>query len=316
MSRIERAYGSMFGSEATKGKLYGGFYTLLFGVFGVLAGLALFIVSNGQEDRSSMFAWRESALVVASLSAPLIFFGIQLTLPSKKSLRNLSILGILVAFFSVVLFSVFYPTSINVADSGIEEQAKGDKTSLVAGTYIVGLGLILVGTFTSLIGYYVDRIQAVSGAAQQAGADGGAFDPNYDVPDSVIEKDIEYAMRKYKYAWGEGEGGGSNAVQINIADSFAPGVVVGGGKGVARTVQLETPQVDDATTALRNIRPSKDKTMSSEWTDEQTNALLAFRKQKAEMPQKFAPGGMKLGWWARFMIWLGFRKDPAQKAGK
>jgi hypothetical protein len=307
MARLEKAYSSTFGSESAKGMLYGGFYTLFGGIIAGLAAIVLLYVANS--NTAGLYDWRKVSFTLAAFSGALIFLGISMTLPSKKALRIVGSLGFLMCVAATAAFWAAYPLHFNVPDE------QGDYTEVVVGVYVLGVALVLTGTFTSLVGYYLDRVQASQTAARGGPGAADYFD-EYEVPDSVIEKDIEYAMKKYKYAWGEGQSA-SSGIQINIKDEFEAGTVVGGGKGVARTVTLEAPQVDDATKALRGIRPgAKEKTMATTEVDAQTNALLAFRKQKMDMQaQKAATRAAKRGWWARLMQWLGLRKSPSSPKG-
>jgi len=313
MARGEKVYSSLFGSQASKGQLYGGFYTLFGGIIVGLAAIVLLYVAPATEGQ---YDWRKVSFTLAALAGALVFLGIAWTLPSKKGLRAIGTVGFVLCLGATAAFWVAYPLHFNVPDS------QGDYTEAIIGVYVVGVALVLTGTFTSLVGYYLDRVQAAAAGSARGGPGGSDFYDEYEVPDSVIEKDIEYAMKKYKYAWGEGQTG-STGIQINIKDEFEAGTIVGGGKGVARTVTLEAPQVDDATKALRGIRPgAKEKTMATSEVDAQTNALLAFRKQKMEMQAQKA-AHRKLGWWTRMLMWLGLRKPPStaapvatQKVGK
>src|SRR5581483_2928554 len=103
-------------------------------------------------------------------------------------------------------------------------------------------------------------------------------------------------------------------LQINIKDEFEAGVTVGG-KGVASTVSLDSPQVDDATKVLRGIRPSKDKTLAGDWEQDTTKALLAFRQQKMQQDAtKAAAAARRRGFWARLWDWLTGRKPAGAAA--
>lgn len=309
MARLESAYSSLFGAESTKGNLYGGFYTLLGGAFLGLAALVLFLVANGQEG-ASLFRWREAALVLGSLALVGIFLGASIALPSRKGMRLVGLVGAGLCVLATILFSAHYPTEFNVKDSPNLEQASSDRTALDAGVYVVGLAVMLAALFTSLVGYYVDRIAPAAAGGRPGEA--GYVDPFYDVPDSVIERDVDEAMKRYKYAWGEGATGSATGIQINIQDEFEAGVKVGG-KGVARVVQLEAPQVEDATRALRTIRPKTDKELERGWVDDTTQALLASRKQKA-VAQEAAAAHRRLTWWQRLLIWLGLKRPPVAMA--
>lgn len=304
MARLEKVYSSVFGAEASKGQLYGGFYTMLAGVFAGFIAFVFFYVGNGKGAEANAYQWREAALAMGLLAGLAVFYGISLALPSKRGMRRVQIVALVVGAAAIGWFLRAYPLHFNVAGA----PGQTDYTWQIVGLYGLGLAVLLAGTFTSLIGYYLDRVQAAQGGGR--GAAGTDYFDEYEVPDSVIEKDIEYAMRKYRYAWGEGQSA-SSGVHINIKDDFEAGTVIGGGKGVARTVQLEAPQVDDATKALRSVRPgAKEKSMPTSEVDAQTNALLAFRKQKFEQMQA-KQSVRKLGWWARIMVWLGLKKAPA-----
>ena len=318
MAQMNKVYSSLFGSETSKGQLYGGFYTLFGGVLiGLAAIVLLFVAGNQPEGSSAEFSWRKASFVFAAAAGALVFLGVALTLPSKRSMRIVATVGLVLCAAGTAMFAYAYPMHFNVTDT------QGDYTEVTVGLYVLGIAIIIAATFTSLVGYYLDRVQAAAAGGPRGTAYSDQFD-EYEVPDSVIEKDIEYAMRKYKYAWGDGSAAASG-VQINIKDDFEAGTVIGGGKGVARTVQLEAPQVDDATKALRAVRPGqKEKSLPTAEVDAQTNALLAFRKQKFEQKaaKKSSPIG-KLGWWQRLLQFLGLRRPapavpqlPSQKVGK
>lgn len=317
---LESAYERAFGSAASKGQLYTGFFLLLAGVALAVAGIVVFQTSVTD------YGWREAAIVLASLSAPSIFLGIFWALPSKVAMRTIAVIGTGLCLIGTVLFSRFYPLQFNAP--GNENLGFPDRTGLVIGVYAVGLVMLLAGTFTSLIGYYLSRITAGATGAGRAAGTGVEFDPNaayqYDIPDSVIERDIELAMKRYKYSWG-GEGGSgaaSQGLQINVPDEFEPGVKIGG-KGIARTVSLETPQVDDATKKLRGMRPQTDRSMSGAWADESTKKLLEFRKKKEALveqrqaAQVAAAQSRRRSWWVRFLEFLGLRKpEPSPQKDK
>lgn len=321
---LESAYETAFGSRSSKGQLYSGFYLLLAGVALVVAGIVIYTVGAGRvqaapADNTTAYNIIEVGIVLALLGAPSIFLGIFWALPSKVSMRILAGIGSGLALLGAILFSYWYPLNINVQDSQVGQE---DHTGLVVFMYALGGVLLLVGTFTSLIGYYVSRVAVGGAAGSGRGAGVGEFSSpeyQYDIPDSVIEKDIELAMKRYKYAWG-GEGGSGQSqtgIQINVSDEFEKGVVVGG-KGVARTVHLETPQVDEATKRLRGMRPSTGKSVSGAWAEDSTKALLEFRKKheaQAEAKQSAAATTAsktgRRGFWARLLEFLGIRRREA-----
>lgn len=313
--RLERAYERVFGSKTSKGQLYTGFYLLLIGIALGAAGFVLYNLGTDKGDTANSYQWREAGLVLGSLAAPAVFLGIFWALPSKVSMRWLAGIGTLLCLGGTAFLSFAYPLHFNVAGS-----PQQDYTFAILSLFALGLVLILGGTFTSLIGYYLSRITGA--AATPTSRAGGELDISgaqfqYDVPDSVIERDIELAMKRYKYTWGsEGASTSQTGIQINVPDEFEKGVTIGG-RGVARSVQLETPQVEEATKRLRGMRPSVEKSVPSEWAEDSTKALLEFRKKKETLGttrgtqprtgQTEGPGA-----WGRFTRWIGrlFGRKP------
>lgn len=321
MARMEAAYSSLFGSPPSKGRLYGGFYTFLGGCFMGVAAVVFLFVANQYSGQPIEFRWREASYALAAVAGMALFGGIALTLPSKRSMRTAAVVGVVLCTVALMLFLADYPLHFNVPNAQV------DHTERDVGLYAVGLVLLLASAFTSLIGFYVDRITAAAGKAG-AGSDVGNVEGGYDIPDSVIEADVESAFKRYKYAWGdEGATAATSGIQINIQDEFEQGTVVGG-KGVARTVQLESPQVDEATQMLRSVRPKTERQVPSAWAEDATSALLKSRQQKAALVAagtSNAPG-RRLAWWQRLLQWLGVRRYatpssangdlPTHKVGK
>jgi hypothetical protein len=291
--RLERLLAPFFGPALSKGQLYGGFYLMTGGVVLGFAALILFLISNSQTG-VAVYNWREGAFVLGALAVPSIFLGVAVALPTKMAMRAGAALGLVLCAIAALLFSIHYPLHFNVPDSG-----QADHTALDVGLYSFGLVLLLASTFTSLIGYYTARPVSPS-----ANADGevGALPAGYDVPDWVVEKDIDFAMKKYGVSWGESpQARRAQGLQINVDDDLGPNVVIGGRKA-ARTVQLETPGLDDATKKLSTMRPNKKKVLDQDWGDDSMNALLNFRKAKAANPKEFAP---RASFWSRL-----FRRGP------
>lgn len=308
--RLENAYEKVFGSRASKEQLYAGFFLLLAGVVLALAGIVVFQVAPAD------YEWREAAIVLASLSAPSIFLGIFWALPSKASMRVVAAIGAGACLLGTILFVFYYPLQFNAP--GNEQFGYPDRTGVVVGVYAFGLAFLLGGTFTSLIGYYVGRITVAQAAAGRAASERTQYEAaqrhEYDIPDAVIERDIELAEKRYKYSWGGGASSESmTGIQLNVPDQFEAGVKVGG-KGVARTVQMDSPQVDDATKRLRAMRPTTDRSLPGQWAEDTTKALLEFRKKK-EALESAKPaasvgsdggqvGEKRPGLWARLWQWM------------
>ena len=285
---LEKFYEEKFGTPQSRGELYTGFFLIIVGFILAIAGVIIFAMMSKRTDLVS-YNWRETGGVIAALGPPAILVGISVTLPTKWTMRILDGLGILLTLVATALFMVYYPYRWNTATGH-------ELWSIVP--YVAGLAALLASTISSLIGYYVAR--ATAGLGGGGGSAGGAESGDaYDIPDSVIERDIELAMRRYNVSWG-GEGADSsskNQIQFDVKDDFAPGTVIGG-KGTARTVTLDAPQVDSATDKLRSIRGTKGTTaIGTSEVDASTEALLKFRAKKQE--QEVAKANKGFWQWLR-----------------
>lgn len=284
---LEKFYEDKFGSPQSRGELYTGFFLIIVGFILAIVGVIIFAMMSKRTDLTS-YNWRETGGVIAALGPPAILVGISITLPTKWTMRILDGIGIILTLVATGLFMAFYPYKWNTATGH-------ELWSIVL--YVTGLAALLASTISSLIGYYVAR--ATAGMGGGGGGSGEASYDNYDVPDSVIERDIELAMRRYSVSWG-GEGADSaskGGIQFGVQDEFAPGTVIGG-KGTARTVTLDAPQVDTATDKLRSLRGTKGTTaIGTAEVDASTNALLKFRQQKQE--QEVAKANKGFWQWLR-----------------
>lgn len=298
-TRLEKFYEDAFGAPQSRGELYTGFFLIITGFILGLTGVVLWVLQGGDQSLSS-FYWRETAGVIAALGPPAILVGISVTLPTKWTMRILDTIGVVLCLAGVGVFMYLYPHNWNV-ETGQERWG--------VLTYVAGCAALLASTLSSLIGYYVSRATAGVGGG---GYDVNASEYNYDIPDSVIEKDIELAMRRYNVSWG-GEGADAmkgGAVQFNVQDEFAAGTVIGG-KGVARSVTLDAPQVDTATDKLRSLRGGKGTTsVDTKAVDETTDALLKFRQKKVQ--QEAAKKNR--GFWAAIKRLFGIKPKPAVAA--
>ncbi len=288
MSTIETENRSPFGSKTSKGRLYGGFYLLIGGILLGLAALILFFIADAQGGRNE-FNWREGALATGAVALPLILLGTSVALPTKAAMRILSVVGLAFSLLATVLFVVHYPGHFNTNNAE-------DYTSLDTGVYVVGLAGMLAATFTAILGYYLDRLRP-AGAAEGEEED-DEFAAGYEVPDWVVERDIEYAMKKHGVELATGHE--DRSIRVDIAGTLGDlSKAKVGGLGKARTVQLDAEQVDSSVAAMSQVRPGGKRAIPGEWADESVGALLAFRRAKAQNPEAFTP--MKTGsWWNRF----------------
>lgn len=296
MTNLEDRYNNLFGTKTSKGQLYGGFFLLIAGIVLGLAALVLFFISYNTTG-DAVLRWREGAGTVGALALALIPFGVSLSLPTKTGMRVLSYIGLGLCVLATVLFFIHYPEHFNVKNKLQPGQTQADYIALDTSLYVVGFAALVATLFTSVIGYYLGRLQPV--AVTEDEVDDETYGPGYEVPDWVVERDIEYAMKKYGVSWGDGKGSGSSALNVNVADAVGGNFVVGG-LGKARTVQLDAEQVDAGVKGLTTIRPSKKPTLPSEWADQSVGALKALRAKQAAGETTVTPKAARPGFWTRF----------------
>lgn len=298
MTNLESRYDNLFGTKTSKGQLYGGFFLLIAGIVLGVAALILFFIAYNN-DGASVYNWRKGALTLGAAAGILLFFGPTVSLPTKTGMRILSYVGTGLCLLATVLFFFHYPNHFNVQDSSNPNQA--DYTGLDLLIYAGGLALLIATLFTSLIGYYLGRLQP-TGVATEDEVDDETYGPGYEVPDWVVERDIEYAMKKYGVSWGDGKGSGTSNLNVNVADAVGGNFVVGG-LGKARTVQLDSEQVDAGVKGLSTVRPSKKPSLPGEWADQSVGALKNLRRQQAGTGSAAAavtPKSARAGFWTRF----------------
>ncbi|HJQ93559.1 MAG TPA: hypothetical protein VJ874_04655, partial [Candidatus Thermoplasmatota archaeon] len=186
MTNLESRYDNLFGTKTSKGQLYGGFFLLIAGiVLGVVALILFFIADN--QDGGNVYDWRRGALTVGASAGILLFFGPTVSLPTKTGMRILSYVGTGLCLLATVLFFFHYPTNFNVPDS---RTGQADYAGLDLLIYAVGWALLVSTLFTSLIGYYLGRLQPTTTVTEDE-VDDETYGPGYEVPDWVVERDIE-----------------------------------------------------------------------------------------------------------------------------
>ncbi len=280
----------LLGQETTRGRLYAGLYLLLGGLFLGITALGLFFYA-GTREGASLFAWREAALILGALSISGFFVGISVALPSRPAMRVASYVGMGFCAVAIFLFALHYPMHFNVQNSPNPDQA--DYTALDTILFAVGLVLIAVGAFVSVVGYWIESLRW--------GAQGEAEDEwtgkGYEVPDWVVEQDLIDAEKRHGVSWGLGDNK-KDAVTIELPD-ISDGAVIGG-KGKVKKVRLSGARVDKATAGLRTTRPefARTRELDSEWADEAVEALRNFQREKEAKPHEFTP---KVGFWARLL---------------
>lgn len=303
MSNLESRYDNLFGTKTSKGQLYGGFFLLFAGALAVIAAIVLFFfayadgkfLANGDYN-DDYFTWMRVAIPLAAGGLTAILLGVTVALPTKTGMRILSYVGAFLCALATVLVAVHYPDNWAVSGSG-----QASYEGLDSGIFAVGAVFLLASLFTSIIGYYLGKLQPVTVAGEEE-TDDETYGPGYEVPDWVVERDIEYAMKRHGVSWGDGKSTGSTSLNVNVADAVGGKFVVGG-LGKARTVQLDAEQVDTGVSQLTTLRPSKKPTLPSEWADDSTKALRALRQKQqggGSDAASVTPKSARPGFWARF----------------
>lgn len=307
MSELENQYSSLFGTKTSKGQLRGGFFLLGLGVVLGLAALALFFLSYTASGTDQL-TWRKGALPLGTAAFGLILLGITVALPTTTGLRVLAYVGVACTAFATLLMAWHYNNNNFNVSAKNRGAGVADYLPLDLSLYVIGVGFQLAAIISSIVGFYLARVGPA--AAKDGEDDDETYGPGYEVPDWVVERDIEYAMKKFGVEVVGGKGSASAGMAVNIPDSFGGNMVVGG-LGKARTVQLDSSQVDEGVTQLSGVRPNKKGALPGEWADESTKALVAFRKQKAANPTHYVP--KKRSFWSR--IFGGGRKAASSPAG-
>lgn len=318
MTNLESRYDNLFGTKTSSGRLSGGFFLLIAGMLLAVAAMVLFFIAYGKgkflangDYNDEYFTWMRIAIPLVATGLTAIVLGVTVALPTKTGMRILSYVGTALCVLAIVLVTVHYPDNWAVSGSG-----QASYEGLDSGIFAIGMVFMLAALFTSIIGYYLGKLQPVT-VAGEAEADDESYGPGYEVPDWVVERDIEYAMKRHGVSWGDGKSGGSSNLNVNVADAVGGGFVVGG-LGKARTVQLDAEQVDTGVKGLTTIRPSKKPTLPSEWADDSTKALRALRnKQQSGGAEGAAvlPKSARPGFWRRFWNALTGRSQKVGTGG-
>ncbi len=279
MSDADR-YAGLFGSKTSKGQLQGGFLLLSLGALFGLAALILFISALfNTGDKTLYYNLMKAGLTMAPIGLGGILLGLTVALPTSAFLRVASYVGGFFLVVSALLFFFHYPNNFNVASKGSKLADYMGLDVLVA---VGGFVLMAAAAISSVVGYYLGRTTVVKGEDE---AEDDMYGAGYEIPDWVVERDIEFAMKKYGVSWGADTN--DNTIRVNVADTFAGAKI--GGLGKARVVQLDADQVDLGVAGLTKVRPQKGGAIPGEWADEATRALVAFRKQKESNPKAFTP---------------------------
>ncbi len=293
----ESRYTTLFGHEQSRTQVYTGLYLLLGGLVVGLGAVGLFLFAGSQEV-ARLYLWREGALALGAVAITTFFLGISVALPSNRFMQRASYLGVLLCGVSIILFMIHYPLHFNVQDSLDPNQQ--DYTAVDTILFALGLSIMVAGAFVSVVGYYIQRLSQWVEPESYVDEFGNK---TYEVPDWVVEKDLEDAMDRHGVSWGMGDD--ATSLQINVRDDMDGAVI--NAKGRVNIVEIDAKDNDEAVGALVGMRPENRnrRTVAADEVDDPVAALRAFRKQVKEDPKAFRvkqgglrkprQGGPKLG---------------------
>ncbi len=298
MGQLAAAYRRHFGGSQSAWQLYGGFAAFFAGT--ALGLIGILMVLGGDlliEEESARY---KAGIFIASLGMPLIFMGLQLTLPSRLVIHALAGLGAAVCLVGVVYFLQAWP-----AEWG--PRADVDRSAQVIGIYTLGLVLVVTTTAMALVVNFVSRHMVLPG---QELDDEMFNDPDRPVSMEEVLRDIEREVGRQKLTWGGMEEDRLPREFLKLRADFGPGATVSHGRAGKVTETLAN-EMDSAFTSLARLRGTEGREVSG---DDDTamaiDALKALRRaRQAEMERS---------WWYRFKRWLvtlftGKRTRPQEK---
>ena len=255
--------------EAPQWRAQAGLAVLAAGIVVGLAGVALFLAG---ERLVGGLAWREAAIALAALSVPLLFGGISLALPARWPMRGAALLGAGTTVSTIWLFLVHYPAHFNVAARGLRDEAP-----TIAALYAIGAALLTGALLAQIVGLSLRR-RAEAGEAD-------AWEEGYEVPDWLIERDIDEAMARHPVEWGalpkQAPG-----VELSVP-GFGSGTQVRG-RSAARRVRLAMPELEEKSRRLRDLGAAAVQVEAQPLVDA-TQALGDLRRLQAEHPRRYRP---------------------------
>lgn len=269
----------VLGPDAANGHLQAGLVALMTGIVLGASGVALYLTGELTGIDVDL-AWREAAIAMAALAAPMIFGGICLALPARPGLRVLAAVGAAVNVGAVVLFVLHYPDRFNAAVMG------SDRAPMDAAVYALGTAILSGTLLAQIVGVYVRG----RGAAEED----PWRDADYEVPDWLIEKDIDDAMARHPVQWGAGSAAG-HSVEIAV-HGFEDAVVRG--QGAARRVSLKVPELQRKTDRLRGLGATSVEVPGTSMVAAST-ALGELRRLQAAHPRRYRPP--RRSWWRRML---------------
>lgn len=284
MGQLAEAYRRHFGGTQSSAQLYGGFAAFFAGA--ALGLVGIMVVLSGDfliEESSSRY---KIGILIASLGMPLLFMGLQLTLPSRLVIHVLAGLGAAVCLAGVILFTQAWPGQWG-------PRAELDRSGQVIGVYTLGLVLLVTTTAMALVVNFVSRHMVLPGHE----LDDDLFaDPDRPVTMDEVMRDIEREVARQKLTWGGVEGDRLPREFLKLRADFGPDATVSHGRA-GKITETMANEMDLAFTSLARLRGTEGReTADEDDTSVAIDALKALRRaRQAEL---------EASWWYRFKRWL------------
>ncbi len=284
MNRFTQGYRNLIGTTQTPVQLYGGLTSFFAGCAMGLIGIL--IVLSGDILIEEVATRYKVGILIAALGMPLLFMGLQLTLPSRFIIHAIAGAGAMVCLVALLLFNQAWPDQWG-------PRAEDDRSIQVIGIYTLGLVLLVTTTAMALVVNFISRHMVLPG---QELDDDLFTDPDRPVSMEEVLRDIEREVGRQKLTWGGMEDDRLPREYLKLKADFGPGATVSQGRAGTVT-KTQAKEMDVAFTSLARLRGTEGREVSGD--DDTAMAIDALRALKAARQAE-----MERSWWYRFKRWL------------
>lgn len=267
MSRLAQGYRDLFGTTGSPLQLYGGFTAFTAGCAMGLAGIL--IALSGEVFIEEHHLRYKTGILIAAIGLPLIFMGLQVTLPSRFIIHAIAGAGMLVCYASVLLFYSAWPYQWG-------PRSDVDRSAQVIGVYTMGLVLLVTTTAAAIVTNFVTRHLALLRGREQDLDD--IFDGKREVTMEEVLRDIEREVARQKLTWGGVEEDRLPKEYLKLSADFGPDATISkGGAGVI--TMTKASEMQSAFDSLARLRGVEGREVADE--DDTKIAIEALRALRA-----------------------------------
>ncbi len=284
MARFTEGYRHLFGAAQSPIQLYTGFVAFFTGAAMGLLGILLVI--SGELLIEEIWVRNRAGILIAALGGPLIFMGLQLTLPSRFVIHAISGVGVVICLIAIFIFYQAWPHEWG-------PQAEIDRSGQVIGIYTIGLVLLFVTTAMALIVNFVSRHMVLPG---QEDPDDLFADRDRPVTMDEVMRDIEREVSRQKLTWGGMEDDRLPREYLKLRADFGPGATVSKGSA-GKVTETKATEMEHAFSSLARLRGVEGReTSGDDDTATAIDALKALRRARQVE--------LEASRWYRFKRWL------------